>query len=114
MENLRYFAFVDIFVLPELPEGGLVTSLSVEMERRFSAASEEFKKISDGFTEVGGERACEIVASSRNKGEELRSLLVGFLHGKQTWLVAMASPRAYFERALPEFREILRSFRFLE
>jgi len=114
ISNLRYFAYVDIHVLPDRPEGGLLSSLAVQMEKRHAGISEGFKKISDGFTEVGGEKAVRILASSRNKGEELRSLLVGLYHGDETWLISMAAPTKYFEGALPEFESILRSFEFLD
>jgi hypothetical protein len=113
ISNLRWFAYVDVFVFPDEPEGGLLSSLAVDMERRFSGSSENFEKISQGFLEVGGEKAVRIVASSTNNGEELRSWLVGVLHGGRTWLLAMACPKAYWKGAEPEFEQILEGFGFL-
>jgi len=112
--NVRYFAYVDVFIRDAVPEGGLLSSLAVKMEKDFSGASEEFKKLSEGFLEVAGEKACRIVAASKNKGEELRSVLVGFLHDKKTWYITLAAPTKYFEAARPEFRQILESFEFLD
>ena len=114
ISNLRWFAYVDIIVLPLEPEGGLLSSLAVDMEKRFEGASENFKKLSEGFLEVGGEKAVRIVASSRNRGEELQSWLVGVLHGGRTWLIAMACPKAYWTGAEPEFQKILDGFEFLD
>jgi len=114
LSNLQYFAYVDVFIKDKVPEGGLLSSLAVQMEKDFSGASKDFKKVSDGFLEVAGRKACRIVATSKNKGEELKSVLVGFLHEKKTWYVTFAAPTKYFAAARPEFEQILKSFEFIE
>ncbi len=42
ISNLETFAYFDVFVLNETPEGGLLSSLAVDMERRFKAGSRSF------------------------------------------------------------------------
>ena len=113
LSNLRYFAYVDVFVMDGVPEGSLLSALAVQMEKRFQANSKDFEKLSDGFLEVGGEKAHRIVATSMNKDEKIKSFLVGFLHGDRTWYVTLSAPVRYFEEAKPEFEEILASFEFI-
>ncbi len=114
VSNLETFAYFDIFVLNETPEGGLLSSLAVDMERRFKDRSRSFRKLEDGFVQMGGEPACRIIATSMNKGEELQSILVGSLHGNKTWLITMSCPKKYFKKARPEFEAMLKSFKFIE
>jgi hypothetical protein len=114
LSNLDAFAYVDIFVLPETPEGGLLSALAVDMESRFRDRSKNFRKIDDAFVELGGGQAVRINAFSRNKGEDLRSILVGTVHGGKTWLITLACPVKYFERTRPAFEDILRSFTFID
>lgn len=114
IENVHFFAYVDVIVLPETPEGNLLSSLALQMEKRFSSASNDFRKLEDGYLEVGGEKAYRMTASSRNRGEELRSWIVGLVHGGRTWFIAMACPKAYWEGAKPGFEAILDGFRFLD
>jgi len=114
ISNLRYFASVDIWCRKKSPEGGLLSTLAVDMEKEFAASASGFEKLSDGYMEVGGERAYRMVASSRNRGEEVRSLLVGVLHEGRTYVLALACPKAYWKGALPEFEAILRSVEFVD
>lgn len=114
ISNLENFAYFDVFLLPETPEGGLLSSLAVDMERRFKESSKSFKKLEEARIELGGEPAFQIKASSQNKGEELLSLLVGTVHGDKTWLITMACPEKYFGRARPQFEAMLKSFEFIE
>lgn len=107
------FAYVDVFVKEGVPEGGLLASLAVQMEKDFRKASEDFEKESDGFLKVAGLDACRIVATSTNKGEALKSELVGFLHGDRTWYVVLAAPTKYFDDARKEFAQILASLEFI-
>ncbi len=114
VSNLETFAYFDVFVFHETPEGGLPSALAVEMERRFKENSRAFRKLDEGTIELGGEPACRIFASSLNKGVELLSILVGSLHGGKTWLITMACPKKYFQRARPEFEQVLKSFEFID
>jgi hypothetical protein len=113
MENLRYFAFADFLVVPGVPESGLLPALALDMEKRFAASSEEFRKLGEGTMEIDGVPAARMIAKSRNKGEDLRSLLVAFARDGRTFYVALACPEAEFDRALPEFEAILSGIRFL-
>jgi hypothetical protein len=113
MENLRYFAWADFLMVPGVPEGGLLPALAVEMEKRFAASSEDFRKLGEGSLQVDGVPAVRMVVKSRNKGEDLRSLLVGFVRGERTFYVAIACPEAEFDRALPEFEAIVTGIRFI-
>ncbi|MHC4862378.1 MAG: hypothetical protein ACYTDY_20075, partial [Planctomycetota bacterium] len=62
ISNLRYFATVDIWCRKRRPEGGLLSTLAVQMEKEFAASARDFKKLSDGYFEVGGERAYKMIA----------------------------------------------------
>jgi hypothetical protein len=114
VSDLSTFAYFDVFILPETPEGGLLSSLAVDMERRFKSRSQSFEKLDEATIELGGEPAFRILASSMNKGEELLSLLVGSLHGGKTWLITMACPKQYFPKARPQFEAMLKSFEFID
>ncbi len=114
LSSLRWFAYADFFVLPGAPAGGDdLPALAADMVRRFSAVSEGFEKQSEGCFDVGGVKAVKMTVRSRNKGEDLRSLLVGFVQGGRTWFVTLACPAAVFEEAMPDFDAILASVEFL-
>ncbi len=114
ISNLSTFAYCDIFLFNETPDGGLLSSLAVDMERRFKDKSRMFRKLDEATIELGGEPAFRIKASSMNKGEELLSLLVVSLHGGKAWLLTMACPKKYFKKARPDFEAMLKSFEFIE
>ncbi|MEN8148331.1 MAG: hypothetical protein ABFS86_00825 [Planctomycetota bacterium] len=108
------FAYVDVRVEEGVPEGGLLSSLAVHMEKKFRKASKDFVKVSDGFRKVAGKDACGMVATSTLKEEALKSEVVGFVHADRTWYVVLAAPVKYFPAAQKEFARILASLQFIE
>jgi hypothetical protein len=114
IKNLDRFAYVDILRDTSLPRGTLLETFALNLERRLAAESEEYRKESDGFGTLGGERAYRLECTSRRKGERIRSLVVATIHEGRAWIVIAACPVDYFGEARKVFDEILESFEFLE
>jgi hypothetical protein len=115
LKNLESFSYVDVVRDTFFPKGTSLETYALNLQRRLDADSDEFEKIGDGYTTLGGQRAYWIEARCvLRKDEKIRSLAVATIHEDVAWVVIAACPRDYFEAAKPAFDRILKSFELLE
>ena len=113
-EPRQLFAYVAVLRDGRIPEGTELATFAGNVERLLADRSEGFVKESETFGTLAGEKAIRLVARHRNKGEDLRSLVVIAKRGDIGWVIAASCPVKYFDRAKPVFEGIVATFAWLE